>query len=159
MNKGNSQLTSVLDFQVGEAQHLASWPSHHLTHLRGKEKNWETPLKFTLWRKRLPIRPRSNYRAMESFLCLPPLPAPPHHNHVVVELLSRVRLFVTPWTAASQASLSFTISWGLLRLMSIKSVILFNYLILCCPLLLLPLIFSTIKVFSNRSVLCIRWPK
>ena len=75
MRKGNSQLTSVLDFQVGEAQHLASWPSHHLTHLRGKEKNWETPLKFTLWRNRLPIRPRSNYRAMESFLC-PPTTSP-----------------------------------------------------------------------------------
>ena len=76
----------------------------------------------------------------------------------VVQLLSRVSLFVTPWTAALQASLSFTISWSLLKLMSIESVIPSNHLILCCPLLLLPSIFPSIRVFSNKSALHIMWP-
>ena len=70
-----------------------------------------------------------------------------------------VRLFVTPWTATSQASLSFTISWSLLKLMSIESVMPSSHLILCRPLLLLPSIFPSIRVFSNRSDLHIRWPK
>ena len=73
--------------------------------------------------------------------------------------LSRVRLFVTSWTAACQASLSITNSWSLLKLMSIKSVTPSNHLILCFPLLLLTSIFPSIKVFSNKSALCIRWPK
>ena len=75
-----------------------------------------------------------------------------------VQSLSRVRLFVTPWTAACQASLSITNSWGLLRIMSIASVMPSNHLILCHPLLLLPSIFASIRVFSNESVLHIRWP-
>ena len=78
---------------------------------------------------------------------------------VAVQLLSHVQFFVTPWTAACQASPSFTISQSLLKLMTIKSVMLFNHLILCCPLLLLPSIFSSIRVFSNELALCIRWPK
>ena len=65
----------------------------------------------------------------------------------------------TTWTAAHQASLSFTISWSLLKLMSIESVIQSNHLILCHHLLLLPSIFPSIRVFSSESVLCIRWPK
>ena len=65
----------------------------------------------------------------------------------------------SPWTATCQASLSFTISWSLLKLMSIESVMLSNHLILCHPLRLLPSIFPSIRVFSNESVLCIRWPK
>ena len=76
-----------------------------------------------------------------------------------VQSLSRVRLFATPWTAACQASLSFTISWSLLKLMSIESVMPSNHLILCCPLLLPPLIFPSIRVSPSESVLCIRWPK
>ena len=68
-------------------------------------------------------------------------------------------IFATPWTAAHQASLSVTNSWSLLKLMSIESVRPSNHLILCCPLLLLCSIFSSIKVFSNESVLHIRWPK
>ena len=75
---------------------------------------------------------------------------------VAVQLLSCVRLFVTPWTAARQASLSSTISQSLLKLMSIESAISSN---LCHPLLLLPSIFPSIRVFSNESALCIRWPK
>ena len=76
-----------------------------------------------------------------------------------VQSLSHVRLFVTPWTATHQDSLSITNSQSLLKLMSIKSVMPSNHLILCCPLLLLPSIFPSIRVFSNESVLCIRWPK
>ena len=67
--------------------------------------------------------------------------------------------FATSWTAACQASLSFIISWNLLTLMSVESVMPSNNLILCCPLPLLPSIFPSIRVFSNESVLCIRWPK
>ena len=78
---------------------------------------------------------------------------------IVVQLLSHVQFFATPWTAAQQASLSFTISWSLLKFMAIESVILYNHLILCLPLLLLPSIFSSIKVFSNEKALHIRWPK
>ena len=77
----------------------------------------------------------------------------------IVNWLSHVRLFATLWTAALQASLFFTNSWSLLRLMSVQSVMPSNHLILCCPLLLLPSIFPSIRVFSNESVLCIRWPK
>ena len=69
------------------------------------------------------------------------------------QLLSHVWLFATPWTAAHQASLSITISQSLLKLMSIMSVMPSNHLILCCPLLLLPSIFPSIRVFSNKSVL------
>ena len=76
-----------------------------------------------------------------------------------VQLLSRVQLFVIPWTAAHQASLSFTISLSSLRLMSIESVMPFNHLILCCPLLLLPSTFPMIRAFSNELPLHIRWPK
>ena len=77
----------------------------------------------------------------------------------VLQSLSCVQLFATPWTAACQASLSFTISWSLLKLMSIELVMPSNHLVLCCPLLLLPLIFPRIRVFSNELVLCIRRPK
>ena len=76
-----------------------------------------------------------------------------------VQSLSHVRLFVTPWTAALQASLSITNSQSLPRLMSIESVMPSNHLILCRPLLLLPSIFTNIRVFSNESALRIRWPK
>ena len=76
-----------------------------------------------------------------------------------VQLLSHVRIFVTPWTAARQASLSITKSWGLLKLVSIESVMPSNHLIFCRPFLLPPSIFPSIRVFSNQSVLCIMWPK
>ena len=76
-----------------------------------------------------------------------------------VQSLSHVRLFVTPWTAACQASLSFTNSRSLLKLMSFELVMPSNHLILCRPLLLLPSIFPSIRVFSNESVFHSRWPK
>ena len=74
-------------------------------------------------------------------------------------LFSCVQLFAAPWTAAHQASLSFTISWSLLKLTSIQSVMPSNHLILCCPLLLLPSIFPSITISSNELALHIRWPK
>jgi len=76
-----------------------------------------------------------------------------------VQSLSHVWLFATPWTAACQDSLSITNPWSLVKLMSIESVMLSSYLILCRPLLLPPSIFPSIRVFSNESVLHIRWPK
>ena len=87
-------------------------------------------------------------------------------SHLVLILLLLLLLshwvvsdFATPWTAGHQASLSFTIYWSLLKLMSIESVVLSSHLVLCCPLLLLPSVFPSIRVFSSESALCIRWPK
>ena len=77
---------------------------------------------------------------------------------VVIQLLSHIQLFATPWTAAHQVCLSFSISQTLPKFMSIESVMAFNHLILCHPLLL-PSIFANIRIFSNGSVLHIRWPK
>ena len=76
-----------------------------------------------------------------------------------VQSLSHIWLFVTPWTSACQASLSITISWSSLKLMSIESGMPSNHFILCCPLLLLHSIFPSIRVISNESALHIRWPK
>ena len=76
-----------------------------------------------------------------------------------VQLLSRVQLFATPWTTACQASLSITNSWSRPKPMSIELVMLSNHLTLCRPLLLLPSVFPSIRVFSNESALRIRWPK
>ena len=78
---------------------------------------------------------------------------------VIVQLLSHVQLFMTPWTAGCQASLSFTITRSLLKLISIESVMSFSYQILCCPLLLLPSIFPSIRLFPNESALGNKWPK
>ena len=78
---------------------------------------------------------------------------------VVVQLLSHVQLFATPWTGLHQATLSFTISQSLLRFMSTELVMSLNHLILCHPLLLLTSIFPSIRVFPNESAFCIRWPK
>ena len=87
--------------------------------------------------------------------------SPGHHSvdFVVVQLISCVHLFATPWTATCQASLSFTISQSLLKLRSIELVMPSNHLILCHPILLLPLRFPSIRVFSNESALHIRWSK
>ena len=84
-----------------------------------------------------------------------------HHPQIIslVRLLSHVQLFVTPWTPAQQASLSITNSQSLLKLLSIVSMMPSNHLILCHPLLLLPSIFPSIRVFSSESVLCVMWPK
>ena len=78
---------------------------------------------------------------------------------IVVQVISHVRLFATPWTAAQHTSLPFSISWNLLKLMSIELVILSNHLILCCPFLFLPSIFPSVWVFSSELALRIRWSK
>ena len=78
---------------------------------------------------------------------------------VVAQSLSHVQLFVTPWTAACKASLSITNSWSSVKLMSTESVMPSNHHILCLPFLLLPSVFPSIRVFSNESVLLIRWPE
>ena len=90
----------------------------------------------------------------------------PSCNHIVessqfssVQSLSRAQVFATPWTAACPASLSITNYWSLLKLKSIESVMPSNYLTLCHPLLLLPSIFPSIRILSNESAICIRWPK
>ena len=99
-------------------------------------------------------------------MTLPPVKSCQHfHSPIaatgggVFQSFIHVPLFTAPWTPARQASLSFTTSQSLLKVMSIESVMLSNHLTLCCPLLLLPSIFPSIRVFSNESVLCIRWPK
>ena len=102
----------------------------------------------------LPYPPFATSSKLETSFVLSPLPL-----DIVVQSLSYVHLFATPWTAARQASLSFTISRSLLKLMSIESVIPSNHLILSRTLLLLPSIFPSIRVFSNESALCISWPK
>ena len=78
---------------------------------------------------------------------------------VVLQSLSHIQLFATPWTAAHQAPMSTTVSWNLLKFMSIKSVMLSNHIILCLPLLLPPSVFLSARIFSIDSVLRIRWPK
>ena len=98
------------------------------------------------------------YRIFPVLLFVLNLPVQPGLPVAVVQSLSHVWLFATLWTAAHQASLSFTISWSLLKLMSIDSVMPSNHLILCHPLLL-SLIFPSIRVFSNELALSIRWPK
>ena len=82
-----------------------------------------------------------------------------HHHTIVVQSLSSVWFFVTPWTAARQASLFFSVSWIFLKLVSIELMMPSNHLILYHPLLLLPSIFPRIRVFSNESAFCIRWPR
>ena len=117
--------------------------------------------------RRSGIKPMSAVLAGSFFTTEPPgkplssfLNKAPHlYQFSSVQSLSRVWLFVTPWTAACQASLSITNSWSLPKLMSIESVMPSNHLILCHPLLLLPSIFPSIRVSSNESALRIRWPK
>ena len=82
------------------------------------------------------------------------------NTHIyIVQSLSHVRLFAIPWSAACQAFLSFTISWSLLKLMSMDSVMPSNHLFLCHPLLLLPSVFPSSRVFSSELAVCIKWPK
>ena len=105
------------------------------------------------------ILPRITSLAPQRFHLISPASSQIKDVHSSVQLLSRVQLFVTPWTAACQASLSINNSQSLLKLMSIESVMPSNHLILSCPLLLPPSIILSIRVFTNESVLHIRWPK
>ena len=121
---------------------------------------------FTIWATReAPVNLRMFHQPQKKlclniipFILLHPTP-PASTPQPSVSQFSRVRLFSTPSTAACQASLSITNSWSLPKLMSIKSVMPSNHLICCHPLLLLPSIFSSIRVFSSESVLRMRWPK
>ena len=113
---------------------------------------------------RLVFKAFYNIYCQSSFLSALSTPLLNHPNHTYfhlpsVQLLSRFRFFATPWTAARQASLSITNSWSLLKPMSIKSAMSSNHFILCCPLLLPPSIFPSIRVFSSESAARIRWPK
>ena len=109
--------------------------------------SWGPPLTNYIWFPKFIINSEQHFLEFYNYLA------------GSVQLLSRVWLFASPWTAARQASLSITSSQSLLKLMSIESVMPSNHLILCHPLLLLPSIFPSIRVFSNELVLCIRWPK
>ena len=97
--------------------------------------------------------------SLANYFCIPLWWCSVGNIVVLVKSLSSVLLFATLWTAAHQASMSFTISWSLLKLMSIKLVMPSNRLILCRPLLLLPSIFPGTRVFSNESAVHTRWPK
>ena len=104
----------------------------------------------------------SQHKELEKWLIFPvsySVYQAPDHSHILLLLFSHVWPFAIPWTAACQAFLSFTISWSLLKLMSIKLVIPSNHLVLCHLLFLLLSIFPSIRVFSNESVLCSRWLK
>ena len=99
---------------------------------------------------------KHGYKGWADFLCAMVQLQNENYQFSSIWLLSPVWLFATPWTAARQASLSITSSWSFLKLMSIELVMPSNHLILCLPLLLLPSIFPSVRVFSNESVLCIR---
>ena len=119
---------------------------------------WEQKRWTFLWSKKLRAVISHHFYIGRSMLsCLNVKTSPKQISSV--QLLSRVRLFATPWIAARQASLSITNSWSLPKLMSIESEIPSNHFILCHPLLLLPSVFPSIRVFSNESALLIRWPK
>ena len=105
------------------------------------------------------LRKKSTSRSLKPLCCWLSLLEQPILQFSSVQSLSRVQLFATPWIAARQASLSITNSWSLLKLMSIESVMPSSHLILCRPLLLLPSIFPSIRVFSSKSTLRMRWPK
>ena len=125
-----------------------------------RQENWsELPLPSPGDLPNLGIKPAPPALAGGFFTTSTTWEAPTCCQFSSVQSLSRVQLFATPWTAACQAFLSITNSWSLLRLMSIKSVMPSNHLILCHPLLFLLLIFPSIRVFSNESALRIRWPK
>ena len=115
---------------------------------------WGWECVITLWRE-APSRDESP-RSLPPFS---PIPPQQYLQFSWVQSLSRVQLFATPWIAAHQASLSITNSQSLLKPMSIESVMPSSRLILCCPFLLLPPIPPSIRVFSNESTLCMRWPK
>ena len=107
------------------------------------------------------VKPESPALVGRFLSTVPPGKSPTVFNYCCcfIHSLSHFQLFATPPTAAHQASLSFTISWSLLKLMSIESLMPYNHLILCCPLLLLLSIFPSTKVFSNELALRIKWPK
>ena len=127
------------------------WPSLEITHSWGKQSAARS--ESALMAQRLE-RQRNSY-----FAWIPSFWMTMEFFAAVVQLLSRVRLFTTPWTAEHRASLSLSLSQSLPKFMSIESVMPSNHLILCHSFLLLPSVFPSIRVFSNKLALHIRWPK
>ena len=127
------------------------WTIDITSQLQGEASYW--PCTSCLSEGRTPLAEGVSYAGKPELRLLDP------HGMCSVHSLSRVQLFATPWTVAWQVSLCITNSWSLLKLMSTESVMPSNHLILCHPLLLPPSILPSIRVFSNESVLCIRWPK
>jgi len=135
-----------LEAMTPKAMSTASTQIYFLTQFSNK-RNWDSLEKWlVVWDRK--------YRMSLEYLAVPKSVL-----FVVVQWLSHVWLFVTPWTTARQASLSFTVSWSLLKLVSIESVMPSNHLILCRPLFLLLSVFPSLRVFSNELALYIRWPK
>ena len=131
-----------------------------VTELNWTELNWTERLTLLLLDEREKYWKKIIHRSLPFLLVFCPLfLCQKSVDYVSVQSLSCVRLFAIPWTAARQASLSITNSWSFLELIFIESVMISNHLILCHPLLILPLIFPSIRVFSNESALRIRWPK
>ena len=141
---------------------VASPPMHELTFPSQVSSEKELPMEtLELFRSQQQWL-SSKFQSLRHFplmLLIVSLEQRHFQNVVLLQSLSHVQLFVAPWTAAYQSSLSITISQSLLKFMSIESVMLSNHLILCCPLLLLPSVFPSIRVFSNGLALCIRCPK
>ena len=141
---------------------VASPPMHELTFPSQVSSEKELPMEtLELFRSQQQWL-SSKFQSLHHFplmLLIVSLEQRHFQNVVLLQSLSHVQLFVAPWTAAYQSSLSITISQSLLKFMSIESVMLSNHLILCCPLLLLPSVFPSIRVFSNGLALCIRCPK
>ena len=142
---------TVLETKRSKIKCLHVWC---LMRARSLVHRWLRPHWILMWLKGWGSTWGLSFKGMNPSMTLCP------HDLPVVQLLSRVWLFVTPGTVACcQTSLSFTVSWSLLRFISIVSVMPSNHLILCRPLLLLPSIFPSLRVFSNESTLHIRWPK
>jgi len=152
-----SQVTLVVKNQPANAGNIEMWVQS-----LGREDPWKRawqPTPEFLPGESRPCLAAMTFLSLEGAravrLCMGLVPVPSQFS----SLFSRVQLLVTPWIVACQASLSITNSRSLLKLMSIASVMSSNHLILCRPLLLPPSIFPSIRVFSNESVLRIRWPK
>ena len=147
-------------FYVAGASVLLSFSKYFMTETQVPTQHWYLEIQSIIGApllKKLHVGPDNQWSPGPTSLS-----RPPHWSFpwlVKVKVTQSVWVFATPRTAVCQASLSFTISWSLLKLMSIESVIPSNHFILCRPLLLLPSIFPSIRVFSNDLALCIRWPK
>ena len=152
---------------LGWEDALCKGMATHSGILAGESHGWRSPAGCSAWGcKRVGHNRVTNtfsllttYLNLVSLLALMCSSFAQGSQFSLVQSLSRVQLFATPWTAAHQASLSISSSWSLLKLMSIELVMPSNHLILCRPLLFPPSIFPSIRVFSNGSVLHIRWPK
>ena len=168
--KWQPKITANLSFSPHHVQvnHLTCVTQlFHITHLWGSEElsNFSKVIELESSKGRelsklMPAMQETRYPSRRGLLSMScPTWGRGSAGLSVVQSINCVRLFATPWTAAYQASLSFTISHSLLKLMSTETVMPPNHFIFCCPLFLLPSIFPSIWVFSSESALSIRWPK